>query len=241
MELVKQERLATLGRLTATVSHELRNPLGAMSTSLYTLNKYVDSSNRTVTNILARLDRGISRCDHIIDELLGFAKNSALNLTPTAIDSWVASVIEEQTFPEGVTIHKDLNADNITVSVDIERLRRALINVVENGYQAMMQPDRENQVIENANLSISTSISEGRVNISVQDTGPGIEDAVLENIFEPLFSTKSFGVGLGMPTVKQILEQHKGGVEISTKPREGTTVTLWLPLQPEELAERIAH
>jgi signal transduction histidine kinase len=125
-------------------------------------------------------------------------------------------------------------ASGVTVAADPERLRRALINVINNALQAMEELRAPGQSLE-----ITTSASDGLCEIVVRDSGPGIPEEIRERIFEPLFSTKNFGVGLGVPIIKNIMEDHGGGVSYASRVGEGTTVTLWLPL-PAETLPRLA-
>ena len=230
-ELVRKERLATLGQLTATVSHELRNPLGAMRPSLYIIEKKCDQDDERVKNAIQRLDRNIDRCDRIIDELLDFTRITELDFQPTEIEPWLTSVIFEQEIPEGITVKKEFSSGGVILNIDEERLRRAIINVFENGCHSMMDDNQQLVSTERAQINIETHINDKRVEIIVRDVGLGMSHEVLDKIYEPLFSTKGFGVGLGMPTVKQIMEQHNGGVEISSDENKGTSVLLWLPLK----------
>lgn len=229
-ELVRKERLATLGNLTATVSHELRNPLGSMRPSLYVIETVTrDSNNEKLQSAVQRLYRSIDRCDRIIDELLDFTRITELSIQNITLDDWLSEVIHEQPLLNGIELVYQPHLDNTQVNIDADRFRRAIINIFENACHAMLITDSTTEVIDNAKLSIRTQTSNDRVNILISDSGDGIPDEVMEKIFEPLFSTKGFGIGLGMPTVKQIMEQHKGGIDIDTSSK-GTTVTLWLPL-----------
>lgn len=229
-ELVRKERLATLGQLTATVSHELRNPLGAIRPSLYVVQKKSDQQDEQVQNAIARIDRSIDRCDRIIDELLDFTRITELKMKQVLLDDWLENVIAEQVIPEGIILEKQFNLNDVELSVDTDRLRRAFINVLENGCHSMM--DDNQQVVKDidAHLIIKTKSNDVRIEIIITDTGCGITKETLAKIYEPLYSTKGFGVGLGMPTVKQIMEQHGGGVEINSEKDKGTSATLWLPI-----------
>lgn len=235
-ELVRKERLATLGNLTATVSHELRNPLGAMRPSLYIIEKITrESNNEKLQSAIQRLNRSITRCDNIIDELLDFTRITELVLQPVALDEWLETVIYEQTLINGIELVYQPGLGNRQVDIDTDRLRRAVINIFENGCHAMLLTDNTTEVIDKARLIIKTQSANDRISILITDTGSGIPDDVMEKIYEPLFSTKGFGVGLGMPTVQQIMKQHGGGIDINTGPA-GTAVTLWLPLKQEDEA-----
>lgn len=233
-ELVRKERLATLGQLTATVSHELRNPLGAMRPSLYVIEKMAEKKDERVQAAIQRLDRNIDRCDRIIDELLDFTRITELNCHITCVDKWLSSVIEEQFIPEGIQLEINLTLKNIELNIDAERLRRAVINVIENACHAMMNDNQQVVSEKNAQLKIGTVSKGKRIEIEIIDTGTGISKDVIKNIFEPLFSTKGFGVGLGMSAVKQIMKQHGGGIEIESEEGKGTSVILWLPYKAGE-------
>lgn len=230
VELLRRERLSTLGQLTATVSHELRNPLAAMRPSTYILRKKLTEDEAAI-RALERIERGINRCDHIIDELLDFTRITSLERSRQELDRWLAEVMQEQQWPGSLKVSLHCGLDGYLVDFDPHRLRRALINIIENAAQSFVA-DAEGKIAGNASIELSTQLVNDRVEIILKDNGPGIPADVLPHIFEPLFSTRNFGVGLGMPTVKQIMEQHEGGVEVQTIPGEGTTVTLWLPTHP---------
>lgn len=224
-ELVQKERLAVLGQLTATVSHEIRNPLGTVSNALYLMRETLGSDClRQVERPLILAERSIQRCDGIISELFDFTRQRELQRMPVLLDTWVAGILDEMIFPADVRCHRNF-ASGVTVWVDGERLRRALVNVVENALQAM-----EENAGGERRLEIQTRRLAGRCEIVVTDTGVGIPEEIGARIFEPLFSTKSFGVGLGVPIIRNIMTDHGGGVDYQSKVGEGTTVRLWLPL-----------
>ena len=229
-ELVRNERLATLGQLTATVSHELRNPLGAMRPSVYVIQKNSDKGNERLQKAIERVDRNIDRCDRIIDELLDFTRITDLQLESVLIDEWLGSVINDQVIPEGIKLEKDFDLNDVKVSIDSDRLRRVIINVLENACHAMMDDNQTLVSSKEPYLIINTGANNKNIEITFTDTGSGMSKEVLKKIFEPLFSTKGFGVGLGMPTVKQIMDQHDGSVEIKSEEGKGTIVTLLLPI-----------
>ena len=235
-ELLKKERLATLGQLTATVSHELRNPLGSMKPSLFVLRKFSDPENEKMNNALNRIDRSIDRCDNIINELLDYTRTKELNLRQTNINQWLTQIINDQLLPSELKIKYDFNLDNTPVWIDQDRLHQAIANIINNGFQSMMD-ESTNQLLPGSTLTIRTDKESDRINITVIDNGSGINSSLLEKIFEPLFSTKGFGVGLGLPIVKQIIEQHGGGIEIQSHIDKGSMITLWLPITLEKTPE----
>ncbi len=231
-DLLRQERLATLGQLTATVSHELRNPLGVIRTSNFIVRDGLNEITPRVQRALERIDRSVIRCDRIIDELLDFTRISGLEPEPTPIDAWLDLTLKEQALPAEITLRRDFGLAGTTVPFDRDRFRRAIINVFDNACQAMTgEVGREATDADNAVLSVKTQRKNGRVEVIFEDRGPGIPADVLPRIFEPLFSTKGFGVGLGLPVVKRIMEQHGGGIEIDRAGTSGTRVCLWLPAE----------
>lgn len=228
-ELVRNERLTVLGQLTATVSHELRNPLSAMRPSAYVLRKKLDGSDLTLLKAIERIERSIDRCDHIIEELLDFTRASRMQKTSTPLDQWLRSALEEHSISEAIKVELSTGLDDIEVNLDPFRMRRVLINILENSIQSLTS-EETGEIKAGAKIVITTALASGRVQIQVSDNGPGIAKEVIPHIFEPLFSTKNFGVGLGMPAVKQIMELHDGGIEVESVEGEGATVTLWLPV-----------
>ncbi len=136
-------------------------------------------------------------------------------------------MLEEQPLPTGIILRQELQLPETTVPLDRDRFRRAVINVFDNACQAMLgEGGGETEPAEHA-LTVRTRERAGRIEVVFEDQGPGIPPDVYEKIFEPLYSTKGFGVGLGLPVVKQIMEQHGGGVEIETEEGRGTRVCLW--------------
>jgi len=237
-EVLRQERLATLGQLTATVSHELRNPLGVIRTSAFIAKEGTLDANPRVQRALDRIDRSVVRCDRIIGELLDFTRISSLNPEPTALDSWLESTLSEQALPSEVELRRDFNMAGIDITVDRDRFRRAVINVFDNACQAMTDPASGKDVDTRHILTVTTRALDDRVEIVFEDNGPGIPADVRPMVFEPLFSTKGFGVGLGLPTVKQIMKQHGGDIDIDSVPGQGARVRLWLPRPPGALSAR---
>jgi signal transduction histidine kinase len=230
-ELLGKQRLATLGQVTATVSHELRNPLGAVRNSVFLIAEKVAGKELGLERMLDRTERNIARCDKIVGELLDYTRGMHLKRKSAALDPWLEGLLAEQEMPEGITLRKELGAPGLELPFDADRLRRAVINVFDNACQAMTEAVRTAEDGWEPVLTVRSAAFGDRARLCFIDNGPGMAPEVQERVFEPLYSTKSFGVGLGMPTVKQIMEQHGGGIEITSAPGRGTEVLLWLPSQ----------
>ena len=228
-ELIRKERLSALGQLTATVAHELRNPLSAIRNSIFAVKEIATRHGLLLDRPLQRIERGISRCDRIIGDLLDYTRLRELRRMSLVADTWLSEVLDEQKIPEGVSLFRDLSAPGIHLDFDPERLRRVIVNLIENAAQALTDAPadgRERQII------VSTRTFGEEFEFAIADSGPGITAEILPKVFEPLFSTKNFGTGLGLPTVKQIVEQHGGSVWIASEPGLGTRVAVRLPLAP---------
>lgn len=233
-EIIRKGKLAQLGQLTATVAHEIRNPLGAVRTATYLIERKTKDKGLGIEAPLQRIANGVSRCDGIITELLDFARSKALQLEDLSVDDWIAGLVEEQAqhLPSSVALECHLGLGDTRTEFDNGRMQRMLINLLSNAAEAMVGKGdvAPAQHIENPLIVVTSRLAARGVEIAVADNGPGISPENLKKIREPLFTTKSFGVGLGLPAVEKILEQHGGGLDIDTAEGKGTTMTAWFPI-----------
>jgi signal transduction histidine kinase len=227
-ELLKKERLSVLGQFTATVANELRNPLSSIRNTLFTMREIATSSGLQLDRPIARIQRSIARCDRIIADLLEYIRSPELSRVSVNFDEWLRATLTEHGLPPAVTLVEQCAATDAVVRIDADRIRHVVINLVDNAAQALgeMPPDRAP-----LRITVQSAIVDGALELSVVDTGPGIPPEHKARIFEPLFSTKSFGAGLGLSTVKQIVVQHGGTINVDSEVGVGTTVTIRLPLE----------
>jgi PAS domain S-box-containing protein len=234
-QVVGQKQMATIGQVAATVSHELRNPLGAISNSMAFLRQMTANRQLGVEKALDRVDRNIERCNTIISDLLDYTSQKELSRAPTALSAWLTELLGEHGLPDYIVLQLDLGADDEVV-IDREKFSQVVTNLVENAAQALQDPAWSVPDGHELRITVRTESAGPHVRLAVIDTGPGIPEHVLPRIFEPLFTTKSFGVGLGLPTVRQIVEQHGGTLHVESAANAGTTFTIFLPRHGEAVA-----
>jgi PAS domain S-box-containing protein len=229
-ELLRQARLVTLGQLTATVSHELRNPLATIRTSAYVVREKLADSDPKIGAAIDRIVRNVVRCDRIIDELLDFGGFRGADMQPTEAENWLGGILDAQPVPDGVTIVREFQAGGAICGIDREALRRVVINLYDNACHAMVSMVGADACARRV-LAVGARRVGDSLEIEFRDTGVGIPEDLLPRLFEPMFSTKAFGVGLGLSVVRKIAEQHGGSAEIANNEDGGAAARLTLPLR----------
>jgi signal transduction histidine kinase len=225
---LKKERLSVLGQFTATVANELRNPLSAIRNTLFTMREIATSSVLVLDRPIARIQRSIARCDRIIGDLLEYIRTPELSRVPVTLDEWLREVLLEHGLPPAVTLVEEYGAGDAVVRIDADRIRHVVINLIDNAAQALGEMPPGSGPLR---ITVSSAIRDGALQLTVADTGPGIPPENMARIFEPLFSTKSFGAGLGLATVKQIVVHHGGTIGIDSEVGSGTRMSIRLPLE----------
>ncbi|MCL4539728.1 MAG: ATP-binding protein, partial [Bacteroidetes bacterium] len=231
-ELIKRERLSVLGQLTAVVSHELRNPLGVISFSAYYLTRNVKEQDEKVKKHLNRIGEQVGHCDLIIDELLEYTRGTQSSLVSGEINVWLEKVLDQITIPQGVNVKRKLAAELPLVRFDGEKLRRVVINLIENAFQAVQaRSAKERGGSYRPMIRITTSLNDNAIQIEIEDNGTGMAPEHASRAFEPLFTTRPRGTGLGLAVVKKIMDAHQGKVSLSSSLNRGTTVKVSLAVE----------
>ena len=171
-----------------------------------------------------RIDRNIDRCVNIIEQLFAFSQTNEVALGPVSVDAWLQEVVGELDLAHSVQVTLRL-ASEATVAMDPEQMQTAVTRVIQNACQAMAKDERTQPRGE---LVVETARDANQVVIRISDDGEGIAGDAADHVLEPLFSTRAFGIGLGLPLVKQIVERHGGSIDIDSTEGQGTTVTLRL-------------
>ena len=239
--LVKKGRMEQMGQLTATIAHELRNPMGAIRTAAFVMERKLRDKGMEVEQHLQRINNGIIRCDAIITQLLDFSRTKKIVAQPSDLDAWLENAVAEEAkrLPATITITCLLGLQGRHVPFDQDRMRRAIVNLMANAAEAMVGKGDVCLVpgIGAPHIEIKTSIDGEYAVICVNDNGPGMTAEVLAKVREPLFTTKSFGTGLGVPAIEQITVQHGGVLEITSQVGKGASFSLRLPLTVQSIEE----
>jgi signal transduction histidine kinase len=224
--LIRSERLATVGRMAAHIAHEVRNPLSSIGLNAELLGDEIaergEEARRLVTSIIGEVDR----LTEITETYLRFARLPRPKLDRENIGAIVASVVDMsrgELAQDGVAVTVDIAPGLPDIAADEAQLRQALINLIRNAREAMAGA-------VSRRLEIAVRAPGERIVITLHDSGPGIGAANMGKIFEPFFSTKQRGTGLGLALVQHIVVDHGGQIEVVSPPGEGTTFTLTLPV-----------
>jgi PAS domain S-box-containing protein len=223
--LLRQTRLATLGQVTGTLARELRTPLATILISTGALARQHQAERPNLTRPLERIERSVCRCSAIIAGLLDYARTPTLSLEAVDLDGWLDGELSSWALPSSVTLARALES-GLTLDVDRRFLAHAIENLRDNALEAMRPGTGQ---LPRGQLTVSTRLERDRVEIVVADTGRGIPAHAREQVFEPLFSLSMNGVGLGLPLVQQVMQEHGGGADVADSTPEGTSVVLWFP------------
>lgn len=226
-QLVQRERLAALGEMAAALAHEVRNPLGVIFNSLASLPREI-ASGSDGAQLLAILKEESHRINHLVGDLLDFARPTLpllSNETPlkTLVVEAVGAVLA--TTPVKILFELTSAAGIEQVSMDARLMRQVFLNLANNAVQAMPHGGTLR-----VSLSSDTSGREPMVQVAFSDTGHGIDTQVLPRVFEPFFTTRARGTGLGLALVKRIVEGHRGKVELTSEEGKGTRAVVSWPL-----------
>jgi PAS domain S-box-containing protein len=231
-ELIRRERLSVLGQLTATVSHELRNPLGVIRSSAFYVREKLKGGDEKAWKHINRIEKQVDLCDMIVSDLLEYTRGKHSQMAEMAVNPWLEKVLEEVDVSEGISLKRVFSQNLPMASFDPQKMGRAVINLVNNAIQAVTEKAEHGKGEEEEyipQIRVRTSPGETGVLIEVEDNGTGMSEETAKRIFEPLFTTRARGTGLGLAIVKKIVEEHGGSVTLDTKPGLGSKVTVSIP------------
>jgi len=241
-ELIRAEKLASLGQLAASVAHEVNNPLaGIMVYIKLLLKKYRANQiqSEPTEEQLLRMEKELDRTTRIIRNLLDFARQSKSTMRPVDINTAIEAALQlvgHQINLENIHLEKNLDKELPLVLADFDQIQQVLINMILNAIQAM--PDGGTLALKTSStIGIKVNrLYKDNVRIDITDTGIGISEENLRQLFTPFFTTKEKGkgVGLGLSVVHGIIGRHKGRIEVESTPNSGTTFSIYLETIDEQ-------
>jgi len=221
-DLLKVERLSAIGQLSARIAHDLRNPLTVIQNSSRILKARLDGElDIKAQQQWERLDRAIYRMTHQLEDVMDYVRMPQLKKKDYSLSLIFQDVMERVEVPPTITIHPPLN--DHTVFCDPEKMEIVFVNLFVNAIQAI--GDKKGDIT----VEMVDEPSDENVVIKVIDTGAGIQEEIMGKIFDPLFTTKQVGTGLGLSSCKSIVDQHGGTISASSKVGRGTTFTIKMP------------
>lgn len=225
-QLFHNEKIAALGRVAAQVAHEVKNPLSGLL--LYAMHLKSKLTGKLPESELVLCDRIISSVNHLVgttEQIMSFARPVTVAPRPADLNEVVRKVfqlLQPQINSHRIEEHLDLSDTEVIALLDETSLTSALINLTLNSIQSMPSGGR---------LTVKTGRSNGTSQLTIADTGCGMTPEQIEKVFEPFYTTKSQGLGLGMPYAKKVIEQHQGAIHIESRRDEGTQITIELPAE----------
>ena len=216
----RADRLIAIGQMAGGVAHELRNPLNVVKTSVYYLSNAKNPSPEKTAEHLQRIERQVGLADKVITALTDFAKLPFPQVRPTQVQASVAEALELTPMPSNVAVTMNLPDSLPAILADPDQLRIVLTNLIRNARDAMPKGGK---------LSLIAKEVESFVELAIADTGVGIPQDSLRRIMEPLYSTKTRGLGLGLAISRAIVEKHHGQLSVVSEPEVGSTFAVRLP------------
>ncbi len=222
-QIIRSEKLAAAGQLASSIAHELRTPIGAIKNSIYFIKRKIVREQMHDADSFVKLidivNNEAERSAKIITNLLGFTQTSKPSVAPNSVKHVIEETLLRVKTPESIRIINDVNDDLPKVLIDSLQVGQVFLNIIQNSYQAMPG---------GGSLRISTSQSDKFVNVKFEDSGVGISGKLINKIFDPLFTTKAGGIGLGLAFSSNVIKRHGGDITVRSVEGKGTVFTVSL-------------
>jgi signal transduction histidine kinase len=230
-QLVRSERLAAIGELASVVGHELRNPLGVITNAHYLLRTVLERNgiDPDASRHLNTAEREVGAATLIVGDLLDYARARQPVTAPVDVAALISEIESILPSPPDVTVVREDEPDLPYAEADRDQLRQVLLNLLSNAYEAVQASAGSGTGPNGGVVTIRTSASGDKVHIEVVDTGIGMDDETRAQVFEPFYSTKTRGTGLGLAVTRRIVDSHRGLIHIDSEVGRGTTFTVEFP------------
>jgi len=221
-ELVRKEKLAMLGQVASNVGHELRNPLGVMSNAVYFLQTVLSDADETTKEYLNIIKSEIACSERTVSDLLDSVRTNPPHPEAVSVTELIEQTLRKYTVPSSVTVKLDIPVTLPPLWVDVMQIQQVFSNLISNGMEAMPEGGTlEIRALENK--------QDATITISVRDSGIGMAPEVLAKLFQPLFTTKARGIGLGLVVAKNLTQANDGRVEVESEVGKGSLFSVTLP------------
>ena len=218
---VKNERLLAIGELSASMAHDMKNPLAILKTATEVLKRKFKGNDEKIDKLLLNMDDGINRLSHQIQDVLEYVRITPANLKKTSLNKMLENALKSIQIPSNISI--SLPQKEYEIQCDVEKMEIVFINLILNSVQEI--GDKQGKIEINVEEDLKS------YKIEIMNSGSDIPDEILEKIFEPLFTTKLRGTGLGLATCKNVIEQHGGSIYAKNNP---TTFVIVFPKEPSD-------
>jgi len=229
IEMRREEKFASTGRIARIIAHEVRNPLTNIDLAISQIKEEVNKEKKDLDFLFDMVSRNSNRINQLITELLNATRFSELTFTKTSLNLILdeALAMANDRFELGkIALQKKYSPDLCNVLVDVEKLKIAFLNIIINAIEAMAGKD-------NAILQVATKCENGKCVVEISDNGTGMDEKELSKLFEAYYTTKPKGNGLGLANTQNIILNHKGSIEVKSKPGEGTRFVITLKIATE--------
>jgi two-component system, cell cycle sensor histidine kinase and response regulator CckA len=229
-QLVRQEKLAVLGQLAGSVAHELRNPLAVIANAIYFLNAVQPNADAAIVDYLGLIATEVNNADKIVTDLLDFARLKGMAREVVDLATLVDGVLQKHPPAANISVATQYSDRLPPLFVDPRQIEQVLTNLVVNACQAMPEGGTLTLRAEVVSEPLSANPEPSGVALQVVDTGTGISPENMRRLFEPLFTTKAKGIGLGLAVSKKLIEANGGTIAARSELGKSTTFTLYLPV-----------
>jgi nitrogen fixation/metabolism regulation signal transduction histidine kinase len=224
-EIIRSNRLSAWAEMARRVAHEVKNPLTPIQLAIEHLVRVYEDRSENFGEVLNQCSdavlKQVKALRRLVSDFSQYGRPAVLNRTSVDLQSFLKELISHYRFPAGIDVKTDISGELPRIKLDADKIRGALMNIIENGLQAMNGGGQ---------IQLRAEKIDSMISIQIRDSGHGVPPEILPRLFEPYFSTKTGGTGLGLAIARKNIEDQGGKIQVESKEGQGTTVTIFLPI-----------